>query len=232
MSNVALITRQYGEGRICISAGSIGTASLVLPRRITEWVGQKFSSESIKIGAIVSLSHYDWSLLKSLNFTEINELTVHSLLHDSLSDYDLIYFIGLPDAFDQDVSERIAEYVRDGGGLLIDNPDRVGAINVLSSVESINVESIQRPSISMSYWTERGKTHYTHTPFEYVDILSVINNTSLSNSWSILMSDVFAQASSINANVTISANGQVGSEFGISYFCRMKHGLVMIEESL
>ena len=237
MSNIALAVRQYGEGRICVSTDRIGgyltghgDNPWLFWRRILEWTGQRFPSELINIAVVQSTETYNINVLNSFEQINITEISMHDLLFETFQTYDLIYFVGLPEEVDQDAHDRIEEFVRLGGGMLIESPDKLGDINILTSIDNVGVSSINKPIETLAFWTEIGKTHYTYTTPVYVSFMVEIENTAFSSAWSVLMSDVEVQEVQEAPPITIITSGQIGSEFGVSYLCRMKYGIVNIEE--
>jgi len=168
--------------------------------------------------------------VKPVEFSKESMAKARHELTVNLENYDLLYFIGTPDSISQDAKDRLEEYIRLGGGLLLESPQNTGNINIIEDIETINVTSVNPLADDFAYWTETGQSHYIYTTDVKVSFLSEIQLSEFSSEWSILATDV--QRENVGeANVSsIPTIAQIGSEFGISYICKMKYGLVMIEE--
>ena len=104
MSNyVSLMTREYSEGRICISTDRLsgyltnhGFNSQNLWRKILEWTGQKFNLENIHIAVINSAKLLPLNYIDNFKPISYEEIDLQYVSINDLARFDLIYFIGLP----------------------------------------------------------------------------------------------------------------------------------------
>lgn len=233
---VSLACREYVEGRICLTSDKLsgfitnhGFCSRKLWRNVLEWTGQKFPEEIINVGVVVSTPIPTLDYLATFGMISYRVLTIEDLSGD-LSGIDILYFIGLPVS---DISDVMEEYVRYGGGILIECPDKVGTINVLEDIETINITSIERPSYEISYWTEDGVDHPIYSNDAIVYFYSTLELNSFSN-WTILMSSVKNESLISNVtgggNVYVPTTSSATSEFGISYENYYKNGIVYLNE--
>jgi len=234
----AIIVRQYAEGRICITSDRIGGylsndgGSISLWRNLMEWTGQRFSSETIRIGIINSSNipyKANMEMLIPISFQEINPNTI---TYGDISAFDILYFIGLPSESSISLETAISNYVKNGGGVYIEVPDIVGEIEILKSIESVSCDSINRPLFSNAYWTENGKLHYSYIEPVNVGFLTTLDVSSFSSSWIPLMTNEISTLQEVNPEVTIITTDKTASEFGIGYTIAMKDGIVEIEPDM
>jgi len=240
MSYVALAVREYGNGRICISSDRLsgylspqGRPVLSFSRKLLEWVGQKLSGEIINLGVINSAQIQYSTVLQALPYIQFKDVDLQSIGIEDLEQFELLYFVGLPDIVSSEIKSKIEEYVANGGGVFVEVPDR-GAenINVLDGIESIYCTAYAAPTYSGSFWTSDGAAHYMFNSSVSLGFLTTIEDSALSNNWTILISNVETTFEN-NPNETqppLEIIGSVGAEFGISYFGSMINGIVVITE--
>lgn len=235
---VSLATREYGEGRICLTTDKLsgyltihGQDGIGLWRNVLEWTGQRFSYENINIGVIRTSTVESLSYLNLFDQVSYTEINVDDLLGD-ISSFNLLYFVGLPDSLELTTPIRnvIELYVRSGGGVLIEAPFHPEEnINVLTSIEDVYCSSIQVPSYTLSYWTTDGKAHYAYSENSFVGFYSTLENTSFSSNWTLLMTNIdnkIEKTFKVKYYETVS---NCSSEFGIGYVNALKNGIITIE---
>lgn len=234
MSNyVSLMTREYSEGRICIATDRLsgyltshGFSSENLWRNILEWTGQKFNLEKINIAVVNSAKLLPLNYIDNFKPISYEEIDLQYISINDLSKFDLIYFIGLPELVSDDTAAAIENYVKNGGGILIEVPDRGGEnINIIRDIDSVYCSSADRPIYDYSYWTVIGKTHYVYYPPAIVNFYSTILFNLVPTSWSILMTDTPATA---NALKTITIVGSTAASFSVGYSNAFKNGIVEV----
>ncbi|MFA7219274.1 MAG: LamG-like jellyroll fold domain-containing protein [Synergistaceae bacterium] len=239
MSNYAsLAVRQYGEGRICIITDRVsghktyhGASPVSFWRNLLEWTGQRFDNEDINIALIDNASYMPMSALSGLHQIRITKLSFQDIAIRDLSIFDVIYISGLPELVSNDVHEKIEPYVANGGGLFIESPDRGGEnINVLTSIDDIYCQSVDKPLQENSYWTVNGKSHYTYYSGAFIEFLSAIELTSFSSDWTVLMSSIPTTTVAEGSTATIITDSRIGSEFGLSYIASMQKGIALVNE--
>lgn len=230
----SIIVRQYAEGRICLTTDRIGSyltnegGSSALWRHLLEWVGQKYTHETITVGVINNCNVPYRSKLEQLIPISFEDIVLSDVIYKDLSDYDMLYFIGLPQTSSSNLETVLEEYVRGGGGLYIEVPDKDGVIDILKGIESINCESINRPQFGISYWTPTGKLHYSYTPSVYVGFLTSLRVSDFSSDWVPLMTNVPSDDAT-EPEVVIETLNSIGSEFGVGFTIAMQNGLVEID---
>ena len=233
---VSLACRSYIEGRICLTSDRLGGfitnhgfCSVGLWKNVLEWTAQKYPNELIRVGVVESFSVPTIDYLSAFGQVSYQLIDTEYIATNSLSEFDLLYFIGLPLAIDSSIIEQ---YVRNGGGVLIECPDQAGSINILDGIETINITSIERPSYGISYWTNDGTSHPIFSSDAHVYFYSTLNLDSLSN-WTILMSSAQNNAitNSLSGSVFVPTIGSSSSEIGFSYENYYKDGIVSIDES-
>jgi len=239
MINAAILVRQFGEGRICISADRIsgyltghGEGHIPLWRKIIEWTSQKYPEEIPIIAWVGNAEYSSYESIKDAKYVSVYSKTIEDLARDDLSFYDLIYFTGLPSSVYSDVAQKLKTFVEDGGGIVVEDPNRGGEnINVISAIDSVYCASIQRPTYSFAYWTTSGLSHYIYDSDAKVSFMTTLDSSDITSDWSILMSSeettsVIATMPTTAVNETIA---QASSEFGLSFISSMKNGVVILE---
>lgn len=245
MSYVALATREYGDGRICIMTDRIGGYRtghgdnlLLFWRKILEWTSLKKSTETIKIAVIESTNTNYEKRLSQVPNTLYKSIDLQYITLFGLSEFDIIYFIGLPQSIDTNVQNIIATFVSGGNGIFIETPDRENEfINVLIPMDMIYCSSIQRPLYSKAYWTKSGTEHPIYDQNAVSYFMTTLQDTTFSTDWNLLMSDIeitFEQ-STVQENLQIIEApilGSIRSEFGLSYISGMQNGIIYIKEGV
>lgn len=229
----AIIVKQYSEGRICITTDRIGKylstygGSSSLWRKLLQWTGQRNSIETINIGIINSSNVYYIREMEKLSPISFQEISTNDILNKDISKYDMLYFIGLPES--ENISEAIEKYVRQGGGVYIEVPDKEGEIKILKDIDSIVCSSVNRPVLDSAYWTQEGQNHYIYTSDVAVGFLTTMNMSSFPSDWYSLMSNIPYVVSTFN-NSMPETKYKDGSEFAVGYSIAMKYGIVKIEQ--
>ena len=231
---VSLMTKEYAEGRICITTDRLsgiltshGFSSKDLWRKVLEWTGQKFNSENINIAIINNAKLYPISYLDNFSPISYKNITLQEISINNLSEFDILYFIGLPSLISNDATSAIEKYVKNGGGVLIEVPDREEEhINVIRDISSVYCSSINRPIYDYSYWTTTGKSHYTYTPNAIVNFYSTILFNLVPSDWSILMTDIPSISNKLNDVIFI---GSTSASFSIGYSNIFKNGIVSFD---
>lgn len=241
MNYISIVTREYGQGRITLSSDYMsgyrsghGKGSVILWRKILEWTGQRKTYETVKIAVISSLNINYSSKLYDLSPVVIEELTLQQLAileSETLNSFDLLYFIGTPEAVDPTLKTGIKNFVENGGGVLIEVPSYSGEIAVISEIDSIVVESIQRPDINTAYWTDDGRNSYIYTSNARFSTMVSIPFSSFSGDWKIWMSDVETRYSDQSADSrSLIAKTPHVSGFNVATGIYLKDGVILIEE--
>ena len=241
---VAMASREYGEGRILIHTDRVGgvqTGHGENPssfwREVLEWTSGKTSSENINIGLLINTKTHSANRLNSFNPSSVIKIDLPYIASQDLSDIDLIYVVGLPDLVSDVVTQKIADYVNDGGGLILEYPNRGDeAINILSGIEDVYCYSDERLLQTWAYWTIEGSQSDVFDPDAIIAFMSTLRQVDFSSYWTILMSDVVAE---VTTTTTTLAEEQApdlakasGSEFGVSYISSMQKGIVQLEQEL
>ena len=237
MSNVALASRLYGEGRIVVITDRIGAQwggsghnSDYFWRRLIEWNSKKNPGENIKSAIVLNDNTNYKSRIKNLRPIEFAQIDLQFISRGLLNRFDLLYFIGLPESISDESLNEITKFVNNGGGLLIENPNIVGNINVLSSIDSVNVESIQRPSLSSGYWTNAGIRSYFYDEQAKIRFFSKIPGSSFNNNWRLLVNNIPNNSFEEDGDQNIATDTSIYSEFGVSNFNKFVNGIVVLEE--
>jgi len=235
----ALVVRNYGEGRICIHTdrmGAIQTGHRDNPklfwRRIFEYVTGKKSNEIIRVGLIVSSPNASPDRISSLKPISVIKLDLSDLAIMNLDEFDCLYFAGLPVAITPDITSKIEVFVRDGGGLIIESPDRGGEyINVLTGIENVYCTSSEKPMDTYAYWTQAGSNSYVFYNAVSVAFMTALKEEDFSSDWAVLMNDVPTTVTSTTAPSAQSLNfgGRGVFEFGVGFTSAMQNGFVTLE---
>jgi hypothetical protein len=240
MSNIALATRIYGEGRICIINDRIsgygtyhGVNSISFWRTLLEWTGQKLSKEILTIALLDNSEYKPLSILSEIYQTKIYNVSLQDISIKDLSKYDVLYVSGLPVNVSLESHQKIQQYVSNGGGIVIESPNRGDEdINILSSMDSVYCLSNDKPIQDNAYWTLKGKEHYIYDSDVKIGFFSTIERSSFNSNWDILMSDVsFSDVIPSFTQSSIETDSKGGSEFGISFVSAMDKGLCFINDS-
>jgi hypothetical protein len=239
MSNVALATRTYGDGRICIIADRIsgyrtyhGLNSISFWRTLLEWVGQRLNKEILTVALLDNADYNPSYILSEIYQVKVFNVSLQDISTKDISKYDVLYVSGLPESVSIESKTKIQQYVASGGGLIIESPNRGNEnINVLASIDSIYVLSHEKPLQINSYWTKNGMSHYIHDSDVKISFLSTIERSSFNSNWNILMSDVPVSEASISLNqADLETDSKGGAEFGISFVSAMDKGICFIDD--
>ena len=238
MNYVGLATKQYGEGRICLVSDRIsgentkhGVNSISFWRKLLEWTSQKKAKEIINI-CLIDNSYYKPKLyLNELYQSQVSTKTYLDIVAQGLNKYDIVYISGLTSYVSEEVKQEIEKYVNSGGGLLIENPNIEGVINILELIDSINVSSINPPNQTFAYWTIDGKSHYSYYSKVKINFYSQMLDSEFDSSWIILMSSIETEEESTIGS-EIESDKSLGAEFGISFISSMQKGLVILGEEV
>ena len=239
MSNAAIFVREYGEGRICISSDRIsgyltghGEGHIPLWRKIIEWTSQKYPEEIPNIALIENAEYSSYESVKDAKYISVWQKTIEDLARDDLSVYDLLYFTGLPNSIYSDVTQKLKVFVENGGGIVIEDPNRGGEIiNVISAIDSVYCSSSQRPSYSFAYWTVLGLSHYIYDSDAKISFMTTLDSSYITSDWSILMSDIETKntVATIPTSAAYETMASASAEFGLSYISAMQDGIVTLE---
>jgi len=237
---VGLAVRDYGAGRICIHTDRMagaqtghGANPIGFWRDVFQWTSQKGRGETIRVGLIVNRNPFSSNRMHSFRPIEVTKIEFDELSLWDLSEFDLLYMAGLPDYVAALSADQIASFVGDGGGLIIESPDRGGEnINVLSSIENLYCYSGDRVLDSLGYWTLEGVDHYVYLASAKITFMSGMREDDFSAAWSILITDVesYVTTTTTTPPQVVYDFGKDGqSEFAVSFVSAMQDGLVVIE---
>jgi hypothetical protein len=235
----AVTVRQYGQGRILIHTDRVsavqtghGHNPTEFWRKVFEWTGQKNPGETISVGLIINTENASADRIHSFNPISVKKIKFNDLATKDISEFDLLYMVGLPDAVTANVAQKISQFVVNGGGLILESPDRGGEyINVLSDIENVYVYSAQRLLTSLAYWTNDGVNHYIYYPDISMTFMVTIKASDLSSHWTILMSNIQNVNTTTTTTVTVlfDLGKTAASEFAVSFVSAMQKGLVEIK---
>lgn len=235
---VSLAIKEYAEGRVCIVTDRIsgyltnhGQSSPAFWRNVIEWTGRRFPSESISIG-IIETFKVPSTNLDFISPVSYKNIDLQYLANNDFGEFNLLYFIGLPSLVSDEVAEKIEEYVKVGGGVLIEVPDRGGEyINILKYIDNIYCISPERPSYDYASWTVNGRQSYVYDPHAKIGLYSSLSLASFPSSWEIIMTDAPVLQEYIPTKEIV-ADGKCESLVGISYASSFTKGIVIMEEGL
>lgn len=239
MSYVSIIAKDFGQGTVCIVSDTFsgyrsghGKSSVVLWRKILELTGHAQLNEPIYVALIdYRDSDYD-NKLYELSPIIVDRMELDQLLARPLSQYDVIFFAGLPPEPSDEIKSKMADWVRNGGGILIECPNVSGTIQIISDLEQIEVESIQRPFDYKAYWTNYGRLSGLYTESATVSTMISIDKEQLSSGWNVYMSNI---PTIYDTDVIIpvpngKTSGLYTSRFIVSTGCYFNNGIVTLEE--
>jgi hypothetical protein len=236
MSNyVSLITKEYANGRMCITTDRLsgiltshGFSSKVLWRKILEWTSQKNNLENINMAILNNYNVASNGYLDNFKPIYYKNIDLQDVCTNNISNFDLIYCIGLPSLVSNDASSAIERYIRNGGGILIEVPNiEKEYINIIRDISLIYCSSLNRPIYDYSYWTTVGKDHYVYSSKAIVNFYSTILFDLVPSDWSILMTDTPSVSSQIS-NITMT--GSASASLSISYSNVFKNGIVSFDK--
>jgi len=232
--NIAIATKEYGNGKICIISDRIsgfrnghGEQPSQFYTNLFKYIG---NNDIVSIGIVDSINLNNYTYLDKYNVSY--ELIDLQDISTQFIQYDLIYFIGLPEKVDVDCSNAIEFYVNNGGGIIIEVPNKNGNINVLSSIENIYC-NYERPTFSKAYWTESGLNSELYDSELYIAFLTTLDQSYFST-WNILMNDVQVEYknSLVKQIDNIEIIGSCISNFGMSYTVAYQNGILELKERL
>jgi len=235
----AMAVREYGQGRIMIHTDRVnavqtghGHNPADFWRKIFEWVGQRNPGEVINVGIIINKPNESADRINGFPHIIADKIKFNDLATKDISEYDLIYMVGLPNSITSNIAQKISQFVESGGGLILESPDRGGEyINVMSDIENVYVYSAQRAITGLAYWTNDGVNHYVYYPEANMTFMVAIRLSDLSSNWTVLMSNVqnINTTTTTTATVLFDLAKNSASEFAVSFVSAMQKGLVEIE---
>ena len=235
----AIAVREYGEGRILIHTDKIGaiqTGHHINPksfwRGVLEWTSKRKPSELIKVGLIINTKIHASDRLNSLNPDTVKKLNWADVALQDISDFNCLYVVGLPDSISSDVTQKLEEYVRLGGSIILESPDNGGEnINILRDIENVYLESDERVLETLAFWTIQGRVHYIFYDDARITFMTTLKESALSNSWTVLMSNVPTAEDTL---ISISDDlfefkSRSSFEFAVSFLSTMQNGIIELE---
>jgi hypothetical protein len=239
---VSLIINEYLNGRVAITTDRLGgfrTGNGSQPagfwENLIKWVAQKNKNENVNLCIVKSsnIFHNEFlSKIEDINYQEFNENEIFSINFD---DFDLLYFVGLPKiGAPDDLPETIEEYVRNGGGLIVESPDIIGDIEIVSLIDPVSVTSNKRPSYEAAYWTQFGlesEVYYKENTSS--SFMVEIRSTDFSENWDIILSNVETSVGKVETGAAIASNDYSSrsfQEFGVGFIVGISDGTVLLEE--
>jgi len=239
---VAMASREYGQGRIFIHTDRMGgyktghgDNTSAFWRKILEWTSKKSSIENINVGLIISVQPSSADHMNSLNPIVSKKIKVSDLATKDLSLYDCLYFVGLPDSVSNNVSEKIEQFVSNGGGVIIEYPNIGGQyINVLADIENIYCYSSERLLQTNAYWTIDGGNSYVFNESADVSFMSTLRQEDFSSSWTILMTNIMNLMTTTTTTFIEDAfdfDKTSSAEFSVSFISAMQKGIVILNSN-
>ena len=237
---VALATRSYGEGKICIHTdrmGGVQTGHGDNPRgfwrRIFQWVSSKGANDLIRTGLVINTSINSADRINTFSPISVEKLTIPQLSFRDISGFDCLYIVGLPEEVSDNVTSKIEEFVREGGGLILEYPNNGGEnINILRDVEEIFCYSAERILYTYAYWTIVGGEHPIFDGDVDIAFMSTLRQSDFSSNWNVLMTDVphtVTTTTVTSPDQALDFGKSSASEFGISYTTAMQKGIVTLQ---
>jgi len=239
---VSLAVRDYGAGHICIHTDRVGGVQtghgenpIDFWRGLVGWTAKKNPNELIKIGLVINTDIHSAENLNNIKPVSVTTIEYSDLSTTTLSNYDCLYFVGLPSVVTTTLAANIATYVNNGGGLVIEYPNRGEEdINILSGIESLYCYSAERALDTLSYWTLDGINHPMFYSQAKITFMSTLRMLDFSTAWTILMSNI---ENLVTTTTTTSVHGynligKASSIIGISYISTMQEGVVTLEDLL
>jgi len=241
MTYIALASREYGKGRILISAdrfAGYSTGHGPIPERmwlrVLRWIGQRNTYETVRMGVVETAKTNFEQRLSDIPYVTFDIITLQTIAKGNISQYDAIMFIGLPASVNDDVKDRIADYVVGGGGVIVEVPDRgLENINVISSIDNVYCSSSNPPTQNRAYWTVSGSVSDLYDQNAVVSVLTTLPITSFSSRWTILMTDqqaTYAEEIENGDLSEIKIAGNAASEISVSFIGGFEKGVVELEE--
>jgi len=239
---VSLITRDYLNGRLAITTDRLGgfragngNKSETFWSNLIIWAGKKEPGETVRVGVVKSEeTHYETFLssLERITYEEINE---EYLAKNGSEEFDVLYFISLKKQNTPDILPNVLEeYVRNGGGLIIESPDIEGEIGIISEIDSVSVRSVTRPSYDSAFWSNKGFNSPIYSADNYAASFMVeIREEDFSVDWDILLSDVEVTREVFDNEGTVDSyeySERSFQEFSIGFAIVTKNGAVFLDE--
>jgi hypothetical protein len=236
-----MASRQYGEGRIFIHTDRLAGAQTghganpkEFWRKVLEWTSSKNPKETIRVGLIINTKIYSADRINSFIPIKVQRFTISDLAVVDLSNIDCLYIVGLPDIVSSNVTGKIKTFVENGGGLVIEYPNRGGEnINILANIENLYCNSGERPLQTYAYWTiDGGNSSVYHSNID-IAFMSDMRQVDFSLSWTILMTNI---VNAVTTTTTTSLEDAFDfgksneSEFSISLIIAMQKGIVTLYE--
>ena len=240
MLYVALITREYVNGRIAITTDRLGgfrtghgTTPIKFWSKLLKWSGQKLPNETVHIGVVKSIETYYENYLRSIDGVTFQEIDTEYLKNFGSSEFDVLYFIGLPETYWEGTPDLLEDHVSNYGGLVFESPDIEGEIELLSSIDSVTISSAQRPNYSRAFWTEAGFNSQLYSSNFFSSFMITIDQDDVPEDWTILLSSVETIEIPVEDDEILSQfdyENSARQEFGMSFVVGMKDGLVVLSE--
>ena len=237
MSYSAIIAKDFGQGTVCVTADTLtgfqsghGKSSVSLWRKILQLAGHVQHNEPVYVGLINKRDSDYSNKIYELSPVIVDELDIDMVLARDLSKYDLLFFAGTEKNMGDDIKAKIYSYVIGGGGVVVECPTTEGEIEIISDLESVIVDSLQRPTNNRAYWTILGKESSLYTESAYVSIMISMPDN-LSEGWTVFMSDVETIYSGEEIpDIIGTTSGLYISTFLVSTGCYFNNGIVEIQE--
>jgi len=238
---VAMATRRYGEGNIIVHTDRIsgvntghGENTIQFWRGVLEFCTNKNTHDTLSVGVIDNLGLEEtFHSIGSITGVVVKTISLPYISLHGLGEFDCLYVSGLSSDISSDVLNLITHFVDHGGGLVIEDPNLAGNINLLENIDSVEVTSIQPPVLSNGYWTIAGKSHYTFDVNAKVTFMVELLETSFSSSWTILITEIEVD-DSVEDNyeeALVSFEANTSAEVSVSFIVGMQKGVVIITES-
>lgn len=239
MSYVNIATRLYGEGRIIIHTGRItgkntptGKYSPDFWRRFLELASDQTPDDLIRVAVVNNKK--DSNLIQSLSRIEgvkVKNILYPQLLKEKSPNFDCIYVAGLTLEIGEAVPSFIEEYVREGGGLIIEEPNiESEPINILTEIDSINVSSKRPLPISISEWRESAANSYIYQEGIQFPFMVALLESDFPSSWDVLMADVeLVTNTTTPPELTYNLGKSSGSNVFVAYTSAFQNGIVEVE---
>jgi len=236
---ISLITKEHLNGRVAITTDRLGgfrtghgTTPTTFWSNLLRWTSKSLKDESVYVGVVKNVETYYENYLNSLSGVAFKEISTEYLERFGADEFDVVYFIGLPLNSPDSIPDLLETYVAGGGGLIFESPDIEGEIELLSSIDSIEVASTARPTQDLASWTNFGVSSDIYTPNMSSSFMVTINQSDLPEEWNVELSDIPTSKLPENNDEELSQfnyDSNAIQEFGVSFVTGMKDGLVTLE---
>lgn len=235
MKYISLAVKEYGSGRITLVTDRIsgrksyyGANRISFWRKLIQWTSSKNDQDKLNILLLDFHNYRPYYVLSNLLNVNVVSFSLNDVSIKDIEQFDTIYVSGLPESIDPDCLNKIHEFVDNGGGLFIENPNREDEnINILEGIDEVYCSSINKPIQSQSYWSRRGKLHPVYDPLAKISFNSSIKFNDLGDGWDVLMSDrMFVSSDSDISLDDLIADSSGGAEFSISYISSLQKSII------